>query len=86
MSTRYVPSTVPTNPDDIPHYLQEELERMSIAVNNLADGHIDKTHVAPDKPRDGDIRFADGTNWNPGSARGFYYYDLTTTAWIRFNA
>lgn len=28
--------------------------------------------VAPTKPRDGDVRFADGTNWNPGGGRGFY--------------
>ena len=85
MSTRYVPSAVPSNPEDIPAFLQEELKRMPIAVNNLSDGHIDKTHVAPDKPRDGDFRFADGTNWNPGHGRGLYYYDGVDGHWHRLN-
>lgn len=30
--------------------------------------------VAPDKPREGMIRLADGTNWNPGSGIGLYQY------------
>ena len=32
------------------------------------------TTATPDKPRDGDIRYADGTNWNPFSGEGFYGY------------
>lgn len=31
-------------------------------------------NVAPDKPRDGLIAKADGTNWNPGSGEGVYCY------------
>lgn len=29
---------------------------------------------APDKPRDGDVRFADGTSWNPGGGEGLYVF------------
>lgn len=39
------------------------------------------TYVAPSKPRSGDIRLADGTQWNPGSGAGFYgYYG---SAWVK---
>ena len=40
----------------------------------LADGQLDTTTVAPAKPREGMIRLADGTLWNPGSGSGFYGY------------
>lgn len=41
---------------------------------------LTEINVAPDKPRDGDVRFADGTNWNPGgTGRGFYGF--YTGAW-----
>jgi hypothetical protein len=29
----------------------------------------------PSKPVEGQVVFADGTAWNPGSGRGLYYYD-----------
>ena len=32
-------------------------------------------HSSPKKPQTGEIVFADGTDWNPGSGRGLYYYD-----------
>lgn len=39
------------------------------------------TYVAPSKPRAGDIRLADGTQWDPGSGAGFYgYYG---GAWVK---
>lgn len=86
MSSRYTPLPVPTKPEDIPAYLQEELKRISIATNNLADGHLDKTHVEPSKPRDGDIRYADGTNWNPGNGENFYWYHGDDASWHKFNS
>jgi len=75
MSTRYTPSNVPANAEDLPTYLQKELDRLSSIISNIADGHFDVVHVAPERPREGDIRFADGTNWNPGNGKGFYYYE-----------
>jgi hypothetical protein len=30
------------------------------------------THVAPPRPRDGMIRYADGVDWNPGAGTGYY--------------
>ena len=36
-------------------------------------------HSEPDKPRQGHLYFADGSNWNPGSGEGFYFYDSNDT-------
>ena len=71
-STEYTPGT-PYN-DDPQRYLNDELAKISEAIRKLAAGHLDAVHVTPDKPRDGDIRYADGTNWNPGSGQGVYAY------------
>ena len=84
MSSRYTPSPVPSNPEVIPAYFQEEFKKISIATNNLADGHWEVTHVAPDKPRDGDVRYADGTNWNPGS-HGVGPYVYKSGGWCIIN-
>lgn len=32
------------------------------------------TYVAPSKPREGDIRNADGTEWDPGYGKGLYLF------------
>ena len=38
-------------------------------------------HVAPTRPYHGQEVIADGTDWNPGSGRGLYWYDGSTTTW-----
>ena len=69
----YAPDQPPSN-DPLDRYIFNELLKIQSAIEKLAAGHFDKTHVAPTKPRDGDIRYADGTNWNAGSGQGFYGY------------
>lgn len=80
-TVQYVPSQVPTDAADIPRFLREELERVSFAIRGLAKGHFDKLTVAPAKPRDGDLAYADGATWNPGSGVGIYYYKGATSSW-----
>jgi len=80
---RYTPAPVPDKTDDIPTYLRQEFDRMSATINNIADGHFDVSNVAPDKPRTGDIRYADGSNWNPGSTGEGVYIYLSTGAWSK---
>jgi hypothetical protein len=71
----YAPGDVPSNIERLPRYIAEENIKVATAINGLAAGHLDETHVAPEKPRDGDWRFADGTNWNPvAGGQGFYGY------------
>jgi hypothetical protein len=71
---RYAPQPVPEDPNALAAYLRNELQQIQFALSQLADGQIDVTTVAPAKPRDGMIRRADGTGWNPGSGQGVYCY------------
>lgn len=64
-SVFYAPSPVPSETSELARYLSNELSAIQNALMQLAAGHIDVTNVAPTKPREGDIRLADGTNWNP---------------------
>ena len=82
MSIRYSKAPVPSEAKEIPSYLQTELDRISAIISNLADGHYDESNTVPSKPRAGDVRYADGTNWNPGSGEGLYLY-LSTGAWSK---
>lgn len=79
----YSPQHPPQLPAQIPQFLFEELRRIALELSTAQELiRLGETNVAPQRPRAGDIRFADGTNWNPGSGRGFYGY--TGTAWTKF--
>lgn len=80
-SVYYVPDNAPSDIRDLPRYVEVELYKIKKALDILILGHLDKTYVAPPKPRDGDIRYADGTEWNPGSGVGVYYYN--GSAWVK---
>ena len=81
-SVYYAPANPPQDASEMGRFLLEELQKISAAINALALGHLDMVSVAPTKPRDGDIRYADGTSWNPGSGKGIYYYKLSGPAWV----
>ena len=72
---RYTPSITPNTSEELPQYVKKELDNISATVNNIADGNVEKVYVEPPKPRAGDKRYADGTNWNPGQGENLYYYD-----------
>ena len=78
-SIGYAPGPIPTDAAEFPIYLRDELQRIQAAITALALGHLDIAYGAPTKPRAGDIRYADGTTWNPGSGAGIYRY--TGSAW-----
>jgi hypothetical protein len=76
-SVQYTPGIVPRfqSNDHIATFLWDELQKIKAAIDALAAGHLDVTHVEPAKPRQGDIRYFDGTDYNPGSGAGIYYYN-----------
>ena len=79
---RWSPNPAPVEVDNLPDYLFNELNRAGDVIFNLDTFRLEETNREPTKPRDGDIRYADGTNWNPGSGRGIYaYIDDGTPAW-----
>lgn len=65
-------------------YIRDLELRTATAINAVAAGHLDPVHVEPPKPRDGDFRYADGSDWDPGSGKGIYAYNGTT--WVQMVA
>lgn len=62
------------DPRSLPSFLSNELVLISLAINSALDGQHEESTAAPDKPRAGMVKFADGTQWNPGHGRGLYAY------------
>jgi len=79
---RFNPSTVPIDPVALPGYIQDMLIEIATVLDVVRDGHLDVVYSAPDKPQQGDIRYADGTSWNPGSGEGIYFYNAAG-AWVK---
>jgi hypothetical protein len=62
----------------------EELLRIAQRTQEQEDLlRIGEKNAAPEKPRTGDIRLADGTNWDPGTGRGIYWYDEDSGLWTK---
>lgn len=53
-------------------YIFKELLEVTKAFAQIEDIVLVELNVEPDRPRDGMIVLADGTNFNPGSGAGFY--------------
>lgn len=73
MTTRYRPQPF-VERDNLLQYLKRELDRIGRVIDALQDDGYEATTVAPSRPRDGMVRLADGTAWNPGSGQGLYVY------------
>lgn len=81
-SAYYSPGQIPTDAEDLQRFLREELNKLSSVIALLASGHLDKSTVAPIKPRDGDIRYADGINWKPNAIGGAGVWYYNGTLWL----
>lgn len=70
----YTPSPLPSS-QDLRQYVEAELLRIAQAFESVQGGvFLPVTTVAPTKPRESMVKFADGTGWNPGSGKGLYVY------------
>lgn len=73
----YTPAgSPPSQLQDLTAFVYTELQRISDSMRVVDLIHLETTGTAPSKASDGDIRFADGTGWNPdgGGAGVFVYY------------
>lgn len=81
---RYEPLPLPDARDvsneRLLEYLQQELRRLAGVLSELDQGRRDVLYVEPAKPRDGQLGYADGVTWNPGSGVGLYY--RKSTDWV----
>lgn len=62
-------------------YVFRELNRISQSIFTDVYLNLEETFVAPEKPQNGDVVYADGTSWNPGNGQGVYAYIDGT--WIK---
>jgi hypothetical protein len=69
---RYSVGLVPMDLASLVVFLTTELKNIESALNNNADGFLELITVAPDKPREGMIRFADAGVL--GATKAFYGY------------
>lgn len=72
-----------TKPEDVLTFVQQELRRVSAAMQEMSTQQVvfAELHTAPEKPREGMVVYADGTDWNPGDGKGIYAY--TGGEWVR---
>jgi len=71
----YTPLAPPSDPKALSAFLNGELQRIAQALNQRQDRvQLREIHAALDKPRTGDVFFADGTDYDPGLGQGPYCY------------
>lgn len=63
-------------------FLLDELGKIAAAIQALSLGHLDKSYAAPQKPRDGDVRYADGTSWKPNGTGGAGVWYFNGNSWV----
>ena len=79
---RYSPSQA--TPSDIPslvRYLFRELTRIGNVIDSKTP-NAPTLNVEPERPEEGDMVIADGTDWDPGSGNGLYIYLNATWVFI----
>ena len=70
---RYNPGVPPAESSDLPLYMQSNLSSIASMVNSPI-RNFPPLNKEPDKPRVGDIAYADGDSWDPGDGPGLYLY------------
>ena len=72
--TLYEPGPLPEEVEDLGMYLVTELKRLGNTLFNQATFRLERVHAEPERPREGDVRYAAGTDWNPGSGEVIYFF------------
>ena len=75
----YNPRPIPKGlPRELEQFLIEELRAISREFSSPQELYrLSETHVTPVKPRTGDVRYSDGTDWALCSGPGLYVYSGT---------
>jgi hypothetical protein len=70
--SRWSPNVSPSDPEDLPKYLFNELSKLSQVLYQVDRLHLDRQYKTPEKPRDGDFALFDKDV--VGTKSGIYYY------------
>ena len=76
---RYAPGVPPSEGKELTLYMQSNLNSIASMVNSPI-RNFPPLNKEPDKPRIGDIAYADGDAWDPGDGPGLYMY--TEDGWV----
>ena len=82
---RFIPDDISVSGGDmslVVSWAKRQFQRLTDTMSQPNYLILPQYHIAPDKPWDGMLIYADGSDWNPGSGRGFYRYDSATSAWV----
>ena len=79
---RYTPNPVPEDPEDLPQYLLQEFTKLQGALEETPVTFIEIKNVVPERIKQGDIVYADGTNFDPGSGEGVYFRN-SAGSWVK---
>ena len=78
----YKPEPPPADlPPSAQRYLDTELHRIAGILQALLSPalasliRLKPTEQAPEAPNDGDLVYASGTTWDPGSGQGYYFWN-----------
>lgn len=74
----YFPTELPGG--DLTAWVMDELRAIARELNGGM-VELDQLHAVPEKPRDGLVVYADGTNWNPDATNGEGVYVYYASAW-----
>lgn len=83
MSFSPISQILPVDDRSSIRYLNERIEDLNVIVLDMQNSFFSETHAEPDKPRELMIRFADGTDWDPGNGRGLY--QRISSVWIKLS-
>ena len=72
-SPKYIPNPVPSDIDDLPRYIFEEFQKLQGALEENPTTFIEVKNATPGRKKQGDIVYADGTNFDPGGGEGIYF-------------
>ena len=79
---RFTPELTPPDMETVQAVVDRNFFTVQTVLDSVQDGHLDVVYEEPDKPNQGDIRYADGTSWNPGSGEGIYFYNSAGN-WVK---
>lgn len=74
----YSPAIAPAMADgdarELARYVEHELQEIAKALQQFTTLRLLVLHEAPERPREGLLAAADGSDWDPGSGGGIYAY------------
>lgn len=76
MAKYEAPATAPAAPREFQLWLLDELRHIADVMSEIETDSVflKQWNEEPERRYDGQVIYADGTNFNPGSGEGFYGY------------